>query len=291
MAFVILTYRHILRLGIALCSAGCLFLAYHSGVAYAANSAAVFSKTDTANLAQAIASSETSLPQFSTQAQSVSVASTSTAMASPTTTVSASSSPVLSTVDFAALAQKCAPAVAFDTLSAIVKTESSFHPLAIAVVGGASYYPSSRDEATKLIASLERQEVSFSVGLGQINSQNFTHFKLKANDLLDPCTNLQVTAQVLGACYTHALKRGSATALQDAISCYYSGNSQSLDYVQRVLANSPAQDQQMPLVPSLQELKQNQSPTLLQPQQQLQEAKDQPLIQDATTAPKGQLLL
>lgn len=155
------------------------------------------------------------------------------------------------------LAQKCAPQVSWDTLAALVKTESSFHPWAIAVVGGPSFYPQSLAQAQQLMAQLSAQGKSFSVGLGQVNSQHFAPLGLSGPELLDPCLNLQVSASILATCYRSAQMELStansssdskeqfspqmmALALQGALSCYFSGNSSygvTSGYVARVKAN------------------------------------------------------
>lgn len=173
---------------------------------------------------------------------------------------------------FNELAAKCAPDVALDTLAALVKTESSFHPWAIAVVNGPSSYPTSLEQAQKLIADLSAQGQSFSVGLGQVNSQHFKQLGLSGPELLDPCLNLKVSAQILSACYRKASAELSAQAgltehgapeqsaapqlraqaLQGALSCYFSGNTTygvKSGYVATVLANSTAAPH---YVPSLQ---------------------------------------
>lgn len=128
--------------------------------------------------------------------------------------------------DFDNLAQKCAPSVAADTLRALVKTESSFNPYAIGVVGGESFMPKSFHEAMAKIAELETEDKNYSVGLAQINKGNFAKYGIDAQKALDACTNLRVAARILGACFTQAQKSGVSQekALHDALSCYYSGN-------------------------------------------------------------------
>ena len=128
--------------------------------------------------------------------------------------------------DFVALASKCAPSVSTDTLKALVQTESSFNPYAIGVVGGSVKQPKSFQEAMITIAKLESEGKNYSVGLGQINKSNFKAYGINAEKALDACTNLKVTAQILGDCYQRAGKQGKTEkqTLKDALSCYYSGN-------------------------------------------------------------------
>ena len=181
---------------------------------------------------------------------SVLAASSSLAKAPPWSSSPAALTVPLSEETFAALAHKCAPDIAFDTLSALVKTESSFHPFAIAVVDGSAYYPATLAEAQLIAKKLQQSKSSFSVGLGQINSQHFKAFDVNAVDLFEPCRNLQITALLLSKCYHWAKQtsqQNSSTdqgaALGAALSCYFSGNARTgftQGYVKRVLDNSPA---------------------------------------------------
>lgn len=153
---------------------------------------------------------------------------------------------------FLALAAQCAPAVAPATLLRLASHESSLNPYAIAVVGRAlPRQPQSLDEAMAIANRLANEGASFSVGLGQINSQHF-----KADDpqeltsLFEPCRNLQLTEIHLKDCYSRALDVAPdpQTALRKALSCYYSGNFTrgfkpeaeygNTSYVERVLAQA-----------------------------------------------------
>lgn len=128
--------------------------------------------------------------------------------------------------DFENLAKRCAPTVAADTLRALVKTESSFNPYAVGVVGNPIAQPKSFHEAMSAIARLELAGANYSVGLAQINKANFPKYGIDASKALDACTNLKVAAKILGECFTKAQKTGASEekALHDALSCYYSGN-------------------------------------------------------------------
>jgi type IV secretion system protein VirB1 len=156
---------------------------------------------------------------------------------------------MLTTSAFLALAMQCAPSIHPATLTPIVKTESSFNPWAIGVVGKPlPRQPQSLDEAVTAVKALVEKGADFSIGLGQINRQ---HFDVgKPEQVFDPCTNLRMTAVVLQACYSKASKSepDQQAALQQAISCYYSGNLKrgfaperqfgGTSHVQRVLANA-----------------------------------------------------
>jgi type IV secretion system protein VirB1 len=156
---------------------------------------------------------------------------------------------MLTTSAFLALALQCAPSIHPATLTPIVKTESSFNPWAIGVVGKLlPLQPQSLDEAVTAVKALVEEGTDFSIGLGQINRQHFD--VTNPERVFDPCTNLRMTAVVLQACYTKASKSepDQQAALQQAISCYYSGNLKrgfaperqfgGTSHVQRVLANA-----------------------------------------------------
>ena len=127
---------------------------------------------------------------------------------------------------FLALALACAPQVHPDTARAIARVESSFNPYAIGVVGGALHrQPRTRAEALATIEALQADGWNYSVGLGQINVDNFTRLGLTPGSALDPCASLTAMQSVLGECYSRAaLNHAAQNALRFALSCYYSGN-------------------------------------------------------------------
>ncbi|WP_122423094.1 lytic transglycosylase domain-containing protein [Pseudomonas viridiflava] len=150
---------------------------------------------------------------------------------------------------FLALALQCAPSIHPSLLTPIVKTESSFNPWAIGIVGQTlPSQPQSRVEALTVIERLVKEGANFSVGLGQINKQ---HFDVNHPEVvLDPCTNLRMAAAIIESCYSAANVPGLPvqTALLKTISCYYSGNPTrgfksekefgGSSHVQRVIANA-----------------------------------------------------
>lgn len=125
---------------------------------------------------------------------------------------------MLSTAAIMGLAMQCAASIHPDTVKDIARTESSFNPLAIGVVGGASLYPSSIDDAIKHIERLKANGKNFSVGLMQINQANVTRYGVTIRQLFDPCKNLAIFEKIITDCY----QRGGT--LKRALSCYYSGN-------------------------------------------------------------------
>lgn len=159
--------------------------------------------------------------------------------------------------EFDALADKCAPDVSKDTLQALIKTESSMNPLAIAVVGGKVKQPSTLSDALALVRELESQGSNYSLGLGQINVKNFNRLGVTAEDMFEPCKNLQAAQHILKECFVKAQKEDKTEGKQlgDALSCYYSGNEQTgyKGYVQQVVSNA---DKYVSVkIPSIKEVK------------------------------------
>ncbi len=142
--------------------------------------------------------------------------------------------------EFDALAQRCAPEIPVDTLRALVKTESNYNPYAVGVVGKKVKQPASFRQAMALIANLEEKGENYSVGIAQINKVNFRRLGINAQTALDACTNLKAASQVLRECYGKSRQAGAA-GLDDALSCYYSGNfttGRKHGYVEKVRSNA-----------------------------------------------------
>lgn len=116
----------------------------------------------------------------------------------------------------------CATAVQPATMHALVTTESAYNPYAIAIVNGEPLknQPQTREEAEQIIDDLETKGVNYSVGLGQVNKQNFVKYNTTGKDLLDYCENLNVSSQILQQCY----KSSPNKSVAEALSCYYAGN-------------------------------------------------------------------
>ena len=136
---------------------------------------------------------------------------------------------MLSTTAFLAAAMQCAASIHPSTALDVARVESGFNPYAIAeIVPRArrasgdnpviSHLPAGRTDAERIIRRLAIQDRRYSVGLMQITSTNFRHYRVTAIDLLDPCTNLSVFERILSDCY----RRGGT--LKRALSCYYSGD-------------------------------------------------------------------
>ena len=106
-----------------------------------------------------------------------------------------------------------------EQIAAIVRTESSHRQFAIGVVGGyLNRQPENADEAKTTVEMLKTSGKNYSVGLAQVNQVNFKRYGLNASNMFDICTNLNVGARILEACFTQHKD------WQMAYSCYYSGN-------------------------------------------------------------------
>lgn len=136
---------------------------------------------------------------------------------------------MLSTTAFLAVAMQCAATVHPDTALDVARAESGFNPLAIAEIipraerrpgvnSVISYLPTNRSDAVNIVRQIEARKRRYSVGLMQITSANFSRFKVTAENLFSPCTNLSIFEKIITDCY----QRGGS--LKRALSCYYSGN-------------------------------------------------------------------
>lgn len=165
----------------------------------------------------------------------------------------------LSEAEFLSLAGRCAPGAPADTLLAIANTESALYANAISInrpnaaARRAGYsdgqlvlakQPKDRREAMNWLYWFASHRYTVSIGLMQVNSEMAAQFHLKPEQLLEPCTNLQVGATILTSLYTAiAYRLGEGfSALDAALSFYNSGNSITgfrNGYVARVYAHAP----------------------------------------------------
>jgi type IV secretion system protein VirB1 len=166
-------------------------------------------------------------------------------------------------IEFLALAEKCAPTVAPQTMAAVVNVESTYNPFAIGVVGGRLVrQPKNSGEAIATARQLETDGWNFSLGVAQVNRYNLPKFQINYEQAFDACTNLRVGSKILEECYLRALKivPEPQAALQAALSCYYSGNFKrgfkpdvlgKPSYVQKVLVSAGVTPRAIAVVPSL----------------------------------------
>ncbi len=125
------------------------------------------------------------------------------------------------------LSQQCAPFVESSTMAALVVSESSGNPYAIGIAGAQlDKQPASAEEAIEVAKSLLAKGANISVGLGQINHNNFAQFGLTIETAFDQCKNIAASGQILSNCYNRASteKGEGQEALKAAFSCYYSNN-------------------------------------------------------------------
>jgi type IV secretion system protein VirB1 len=126
-----------------------------------------------------------------------------------------------------ALALRCAPSVAADTVLAIARAESGLDPYAVGVNRGPGLIrpPRSRAEAVEAARRLLAAGANLDLGLTQINSANLARLGLSLEDAFDPCRNLSAAGQVLaedyGAAHTPAV--APQAALRTALSLYNTG--------------------------------------------------------------------
>lgn len=146
------------------------------------------------------------------------------------------------------LAKKCSPTVSPTTMVTLIKTESKGNPLAIGLNGARlKSQPKTESQAVAWIKYLDKNGYNFDVGLGQVNIANIRKYKLKPEDLLQPCLNLQVSGYILTQNYIKAKKTTNdpQTALRKALSAYNTGNQKSgfyNGYLVKVLNNLEKSD-------------------------------------------------
>lgn len=149
-------------------------------------------------------------------------------------------------IDVSPYLKECSPNVAANTMLAIIKTESNSFPWSIGLnIKGKRLFsqPANFNQAVKWVNYLEQNKYNFDVGLAQVNIKNIHKFGYKAQDLLDPCTNLKVSSSILHKNYNQARLNSSNSyeALLKALSAYNTGNYSSgftNGYVNKVINNS-----------------------------------------------------
>lgn len=126
------------------------------------------------------------------------------------------------------LVAQCAPAVAPETMMAIVQVESRFNPLAIGVNGRPRVTVTARTprEAATRASALIAAGRSVDLGLAQINSANLDWLGLSVEAAFDPCLNLAAAQRVLQDGYARSAPAsvGEQPALLTALSYYNTGH-------------------------------------------------------------------
>lgn len=144
-------------------------------------------------------------------------------------------------MDFNDLAVQCAPDINYKTLSAIVKIESNFNPLAISDDGYInlpyskrkhmlrSFKPADTKSAIKLAKQLIQAGHIVGIGLGQINHRNLASLGFTVEQAFNPCNNLQMINKLLTANYSKAFSiyKNEKKALIASLSMYNTGSTTS----------------------------------------------------------------
>ncbi|MGV2181266.1 type IV secretion system protein VirB1 [Rhizobium rhizogenes] len=114
-------------------------------------------------------------------------------------------------VSFTDLAQTCAPAIAIETLAAVVSLESRFQPFDIRVGESSSLHeqPKSKAEAIETATALMAGHQNVQLGLGGIGIGELRKLDLSIADAFDPCLNLKATATLLDGYYRLAVRAGA----------------------------------------------------------------------------------
>lgn len=122
---------------------------------------------------------------------------------------------------------QCAPQVSPVLMHALVRTESSWNPLAIGPDVGqpAIAQPGTLDEAVRTVKQLQASGAKFSLGLAQIHVSNVTRRGLTLEQAFDPCRNLRMGQTILFENYNQAIKEGytGVDAVWAALRGYNSG--------------------------------------------------------------------
>ncbi|WP_085344647.1 lytic transglycosylase domain-containing protein [Vibrio sp. ArtGut-C1] len=127
------------------------------------------------------------------------------------------------------LLNTCQSQVDASILKRLIDNESSRNPYAIAVVGAnAINQPNTLEDAIQIATDLDKDGFNYSLGLMQINKKNFPAYGLTIERAFDACTNIEVGADIYAKCYQRAKQQSPnkphPQLLDDAASCYYSGN-------------------------------------------------------------------
>lgn len=143
-------------------------------------------------------------------------------------------------MDLLALAQHCAPKVDVPIVFAIGDQESkhNFNAIGVNTKGvRLPKQPRNYGEAVTTAKQLIAAGVNIDMGFGQINSSNLKWLGLSVEQVYEPCTNLTALQTVLMSCFQRGTQDHPYKRLQQAFSCYNTGNNSkgfSNGYVQSV---------------------------------------------------------
>lgn len=184
---------------------------------------------------------------------------------------------VFTSAVLATLISQCAPNVSPVTINAIIQTESGGNPFVIANVSDReSKYFDKKEQAVSYVNILSREGKTYSAGLMQIYSKNFSQYAVDNESVFDPCTNIKVGAKILTENYKQQKEDDEQLNLRKSLSLYYSGNETTgfkkeikygnTSYVERVETkafNVPA------LKPSIQEPTESEEPFKMETNSQM----------------------
>lgn len=166
---------------------------------------------------------------------------------------------ILETAMLMGLLGQCQHRVETDILKRLIDIESSRNPYAIAVVGATAVtQPQNQRDAIAIAHDLDSKGVNYSLGLMQINKHNLATYGLTIETAFDGCRNIQAGAAIYAACLTRAEStypsKSREALLNDAASCYYSGNftrgyqpdHNGVSYVSRFQSTTPTLTQSVP---------------------------------------------
>lgn len=155
--------------------------------------------------------------------------------------------------DFSTLARSCTPQADLISIAAIVKTESSFRPLALSLNEPRSttkhglprgrmwlaHQPQNEQEAVSWSRALLNAGFTLSVGLMQVSTEE----GYSVETLLHPCSNLQIGWSIFEKKYRQAVQQFGPGdhAVRAALSLYNSGSITvgfRNGYVKKVLQNA-----------------------------------------------------
>lgn len=126
----------------------------------------------------------------------------------------------------AALMAACAPGVAPETMSALIRVESGYDPSAINdITARQRVVTDSLDAAVGASIALTAAGHRLALGLGQVTSENVAAAGLTVDQALDPCANVRLAGRILASFYQRFVKTEGPgqPALKMALSAYNTG--------------------------------------------------------------------
>jgi type IV secretion system protein VirB1 len=149
-------------------------------------------------------------------------------------------------MDIFTLILACTPLLPLDTVAAVIQAESDGNPLAINVNAEDLTLPEPENAqaAAAMARELIEQGINLDLGLMQINTENLLPLNLTAEDVFDPCKNIQAGTALLQENYRRAIEAGYSpgrAAFNAALSAYNTGKFQGKAgqrYVARVYKTS-----------------------------------------------------